>query len=344
MGIFREIIVVSIYGGLLIILTLALRFFCSRFLAREFIVFLWEIAIVRFLLPDVVYAKFSIFGRVVSSAVESGAFRQSHMMSWKLLDIIWLSGMILLGAFFVITYMRKLKLLKQAVAVDETIVEKWKMKRREAEEISVKECKNINVPLSYGVFKPVILLPVYEEEINVENFFCVMEHEYQHIKHRDLLKKYIMIIVLCIHWFNPLVWVMYTYFNRDLELLCDKRVVGSLGNERRKGYASMLVDLCSVGVRKNLFPELGNGKLKERIEYIVKPESKSRLQIPLIIAGIALVTMCFFGREYEEKEEIISETFSGAAEEEIISEEEKAEEKTEVEKNNIKQSNRYYFN
>ncbi len=137
MGIFREIIVVSIYGGLLIILTLALRFFCSRFLAREFIVFLWEIAIVRFLLPDVVYAKFSIFGRAIGSAVESGAFRQSHMMSWKLLDIIWLSGMILLGAFFVITYIRKLKLLKQAVAVDETIVEKWKMKRREAEEISV---------------------------------------------------------------------------------------------------------------------------------------------------------------------------------------------------------------
>jgi len=342
MGIFREVIVISIYGSLLIILTIALRFFCSRFLAREFIVFLWEIAMVRFLLHDVVYAKFSAFGKVIGSAVESDAFRQSHMLSWKFWDIMWLSGVILLGTFFVITYIRKLKLLKQAVTADETIVEKWKIKRREAEEIPVKKCKNINAPLMYGVFKPVILLPVYEEEINEENFFCVMEHEYQHIKHLDLLKKYIMIVVLCIHWFNPLVWVMCTYFNRDLELLCDKRAVGSLGSERRKGYASMLVDLCSGRVRKNLFPELGNGKLKERIEYIVKPESKSRLQIPLIIAGITLATMCFFGKEYEEKQEMISETFSGA--EEKTADEKTEEEKTEVEKNNIKQSNRYYFN
>ena len=64
-------------------------------------------------------------------------------------------------------------------------------------------------------------MPKNTEWKNIYQLRYVLEHEYVHIRRLDMLTKLIMIAAVCIHWFNPLVWVMYILFNRDLELSCE---------------------------------------------------------------------------------------------------------------------------
>ena len=70
-------------------------------------------------------------------------------------------------------------------------------------------------------------------------------HEYNHILHFDALNKIILAVILCIHWFNPIVWVMYFLANRDMELYCDEAVVRKGKKETRESYALALLHSVS---------------------------------------------------------------------------------------------------
>src|SRR5699024_8410929 len=72
----------------------------------------------------------------------------------------------------------------------------------------------------------------------------VLTHELIHIKRFDMLAKYVLVAALCIHWFNPLVWVMYILANRDLELSCDEAVVKTFGENEKSSYANTLISLA----------------------------------------------------------------------------------------------------
>ncbi len=82
----------------------------------------------------------------------------------------------------------------------------------------------------------------YRMEKYLSASLCV-EHEYVHIRRLDMLTKLIMIAAVCIHWFNPLVWVMYILFNRDLELSCDETVVCRFGMDIKSVYATTLISM-----------------------------------------------------------------------------------------------------
>lgn len=86
-------------------------------------------------------------------------------------------------------------------------------------------------------------MPKNTEWKNIYQLRYVLEHEYVHIRRLDMLTKLIMIAAVCIHWFNPLVWVMYILFNRDLELSCDETVVRRFGMDIKSVYATALISM-----------------------------------------------------------------------------------------------------
>ena len=69
----------------------------------------------------------------------------------------------------------------------------------------------------------------------------VLEHEFVHIQRFDVLSKLLLIAAVCVHRFNPLVWVMYVLANRDLELSCDETVLRRFGGDVRAAYARVLI-------------------------------------------------------------------------------------------------------
>lgn len=99
----------------------------------------------------------------------------------------------------------------------------------------------------------------------------ILTHELVHIRSLDCLRKWLLTSALCVHWFNPLVWLMVYTANRDLELACDETVLRLLGDGSRKAYAGVLLEFAA---RKRPDLAFGSGfgqtAAEERIHHIMK--------------------------------------------------------------------------
>ena len=117
--------------------------------------------------------------------------------------------------------------------------------------------------LTYGVFHPVILMPKQTDWKNINQLRYIFSHEYVHIYRFDTIAKLIATYALCIHWFNPLVWVMYILFNRDIELACDESVIRQFGDKSKSAYSLMLISIivnirCAIFVMENVCAFMNN--------------------------------------------------------------------------------------
>lgn len=144
---------------------------------------------------------------------------------------------------FAVSYIKCYREFRFSLPVENDILEAWKEKHPLKRSLSIRQTETIAAPLSYGVIRPVILMPKNTEWKNIYQLRYVLEHEYVHIRRLDMLTKLIMIAAVCIHWFNPLVWVMYILFNRDLELSCDETVVRRFGMDIKSVYATALISM-----------------------------------------------------------------------------------------------------
>ena len=148
--------------------------------------------------------------------------------SISILSVIWLAGLLLCFGFFAVSYIKCYREFRFSLPV-EMIFGSMEGKTSTKKESIHPADRNHSCTTSYGVIRPVILMPKNTEWKNIYQLRYVLEHEYVHIRRLDMLTKLIMIAAVCIHWFNPLVWVMYILFNRDLELSCDETVVRRFG-------------------------------------------------------------------------------------------------------------------
>ena len=122
----------------------------------------------------------------------------------------------------------------------------------------------------------------------------VLTHEYVHIRRFDSITKLVLIVVLCVHWFNPLVWAMYILANRDIELSCDEAVIRLFGEDTKAAYARTLIGMEET--RSGLTPLCNNfskNAIEERITAIMKIRKVSMLSLVLALALVVGVTTGF---------------------------------------------------
>lgn len=87
----------------------------------------------------------------------------------------------------------------------------------------------------------------------------MLTHEMVHIQRFDVARKLLFVIAVCIHWCNPLVWVMNVLANRDIELACDERVLQYFGQESRTAYALSLISLAERNNKDSILSGLPFG-------------------------------------------------------------------------------------
>lgn len=144
-------------------------------------------------------------------------------------------------------------------------------------QVRIKVSDRIDSPLTYGVFRPVILLPKNIYKCDKKTAEYILSHELTHIKRFDVLYKLFMALAVSIHWFNPLAWVMLVLASRDIELSCDEEVVlrkNGSGKEREE-YALTLIEMeekRSFGV---LLSGFGGSSVKERIKSVMRLKKAS---------------------------------------------------------------------
>ena len=159
-------------------------------------------------------------------------------------------------------------------------------------QVRIKISDRIDSPLTYGIFRPVILLPKNIYKCDKKTAEYILSHELTHIKRFDVLYKLFMVLAVSLHWFNPLAWVMLVLASRDIELSCDEEVVlrkNGSGKEREE-YALTLIEMeekRSFGV---LLSGFGGSSVKERIKSVMQLKKASALEKA---AAVLLVTAAF---------------------------------------------------
>ncbi len=229
-------------------------------------------------------------------------------------QILWLAGLIFAAMFFLTAYIKGYKEFRISFPIEDERVRNWQRMHRIRRRVSIRRSECVSTPLTYGMIRPVILLPKNVEWDDGQLLY-VLEHEFVHIRRFDMATKLILAAVLCIHWFNPLVWIMYSLFNRDLEISCDEEVIRHFGEEKKSGYARTLISMEEK--KAGLIP-LYNGFSKNAIEERIRAVMKIRKTSAIaLMAAVILVCIVFFGFATTAKEKIndqreyLKEVFEG---------------------------------
>lgn len=152
-------------------------------------------------------------------------------------------------------------------------------------------------PMLIGFFRPRIILPAHEWEDKELSYIFV--HELIHYKQRDMFYKWLIQIVVCVHWFNPFVYLLEKEVNKSCELSCDEKVISILNEKAKREYGDTLISfLKSNNLYKSSLASVtlteGAEQLKERLGAIMKFRKKSKAIIAITAIFTAAVCVCFF--------------------------------------------------
>ena len=235
-------------------------------------------------------------GRDMPSAPQEPAWSgtaQTAPMEIPWPAILWLAGAVLLAVAFVVSYRRSVAVFRTALPLTHPAINRWRQCYPVLRGVPIRRCDRIRSPLTYGLVRPVILLPK-GVDCDQEEVGYILLHEGTHIKHGDAWWKLFLAAALCVHWFNPLVWCMYVCAGRDLERSCDESVVRACGLEARSEYALTLLKWEER--RSGLLPlcsNFGTPILKERVVFIMKLKKQSAAAVALTLALVMGTTVAF---------------------------------------------------
>ena len=189
--------------------------------------------------------------------------------------------------FFVVSYVRCYREFQTSLPVKNAFTVRWLRCHRLKRRIQIRQSDRISAPLTYGILKPVILMPKKTDWENSQQLKYVLLHEYTHICRFDMVTKLIAALALCIHWFNPFVWAMYILFNRDIELSCDESVVRHFGENTKSFYARTLITMeeKKSGLTP-LYNSFSRNAIEERIGAIMKIK---KITIWILVASVLII-------------------------------------------------------
>ena len=143
-----------------------------------------------------------------------------------IVEIIWLTGILALCLYSILTGFRlKLRLACSIKLQDHIYL-----------------ADHIDTPFILGIIHPCIYLP---SNIQNHQMKYAIAHEQIHIRRKDHLIKSLAFAITCLHWFNPLVWIAFTFMNRDMEMSCDEAVLKNMEEGCRQEYAAALLEMTA---------------------------------------------------------------------------------------------------
>lgn len=222
-----------------------------------------------------------------AAEVPVGVSRQQAQVDFNIYSILWLAGM--------------------AALLVHALVSAGKLKRKLATAIllrdNIYESEFVDSPFVFGVVKPNIYLPMHMDEGTAA---YVIAHEHAHLARRDHWWKVLGYLVLALHWFNPLVWVAYILFCRDIELACDEKVVRGLDGAARADYSQALLS-CAAPKRAVAACPLafGEGNIKTRVKSALHYKKPAFWVAAAAVLAVVIVAVCFLTNPRSERGSLV---------------------------------------
>ena len=317
MSLFYRVLDMSLMGSIAILFVLCGRFLL-RNLPRKFIVILWMVVILRLLCPfsiestlsvipayfdDIFSTSAPVFAdnvtlpsamqsayEAVGDALNGGLDMITvkirhpnlytapvfHHQVWELLlGCLWPFGMAIMALYSFVSLKNLHSRVSGALYYRDNIY----------------IANNIDTPFVLGILRPNIYLPAFLDE---SEYQYILLHEQTHIKRFDHIVKILGFIALAVHWFNPLVWLMWKLLIQDIEMACDEAVLAVHGGDIYADYSQSLLNFT---VRQNIFIAsplaFGEGDTKKRIKNILSlKNNKKKVTIFTIIILIVVALIC----------------------------------------------------
>jgi len=299
---------------LLVVIVLTRALAVHKLPKRTFVL-LWCVAVVRLLVPISFSSEFSVFtlldrfffggaayatstvpdtAQIAITTIQNVAAKPTPFTLPLPVMLTWLGGMVLCGAGFLVLHLRSRRQYAASLPVSNVFLDAWHDAHPLRRTIAVRQSDRIFTPLTYGIWRPVIVLPKAMCMDDNTLLSYVLTHETVHIRRFDVALKGLLAVTVCVHWFNPLVWLMLLFANRDIELSCDEQVIRENGLAARSSYALALIGLEET--RNNLFAlcsGFSRNASTERITAIMKTKKTSFPAVFLAILLVAGITMTF---------------------------------------------------
>lgn len=306
-GIFVKLLNMSVSASGFILIAVLLRALLKR--SPKWIhCLLWGLVAVRLVCPlsfessfslapraDFVEAKLGVQskdGRYMNSATDAGKALNDDLDNaqnknlankgnadrqgdWKKISWTWFTGVVLLLGYAAISYLRFRKKVQASVRLRDGIY----------------VCDNIRTPFILGVIRPGIYLPSDMDEVQTDN---VIAHERAHLSRLDQVWKPLGYCLLAVYWFNPLCWLAYVLFCRDMELACDEKVIRDMDVEDKKVYSRVLLSFSDPSHRIAAGPlAFGEIGVKKRIQSVLNYRKPAFWMVGLAILALVVTSLCF---------------------------------------------------
>lgn len=313
--IFQKALNMSIAAGWLILAVIALRLLLRR-APKRFRLLLWAVVGLRLALPWSIESALSLIpsaqtlpegimlerapvldtgisalngainpGFTAAFTPELGASANPLQVLLPIAAALWMLGAAAMLLWALVSWLRLRKRVREAVRLEENVY----------------ECE-IASPFVLGLFRPRIYLPFSLENGERE---LVLAHERAHITAGDHIIKPLGWLLLAAHWYNPLVWLAYALFCRDIELACDERVVHGLSLSDRADYSQALLDLSRPrgGVRACPLA-FGESSVKGRVKSVLSYKKPAFWLVLLAVVVCVGAAVCFLTDPKEEAEPV----------------------------------------
>ncbi len=313
--IFQKALNMSIAAGWLILAVIALRLLLRR-APKRFRLLLWAVVGLRLALPWSIESALSLIpsaqtlpegimlerapvldtgisslngainpGFTAAFTPELGASANPLQVLLPIAAALWMLGAAAMLLWALVSWLRLRKRVREAVRLEENVY----------------ECE-IASPFVLGLFRPRIYLPFSLENGERE---LVLAHERARITAGDHIIKPLGWLLLAAHWYNPLVWLAYALFCRDIELACDERVVRGLSLSDRADYSQALLDLSRPrgGVRACPLA-FGESSVKGRVKSVLSYKKPAFWLVLLAVVVCVGAAVCFLTDPKEEAEPV----------------------------------------
>jgi beta-lactamase regulating signal transducer with metallopeptidase domain len=299
----------SFAGAVMIGVITVIRALTINRLPKKTFLVLWSITLVRLLIPFSLPSALSIYSlfrkstqqtvladnpavvlvpsvptEQIPATAETLHATAASISVWV---VIWAVGALACALFFGFTYWKCLREFQTSLPVENDFTKSWLAEHPLKRPVSIRQSDRISAPLTFGIVHPVILMPKTTDWNDETALQYILTHEFVHIRRFDTVSKLILTVAMCVHWFNPLVWVMYVLANRDLELSCDEAVVLQFGEHTKTAYARTLIRMEET--KSGLSPlcnHFSKSAIEERIVAIMKIKKTS---LAALLAAAVLV-------------------------------------------------------
>ena len=303
-AVFTRILNMSLTGSIVIAVVLLARFFLKR-APKIYSYALWAVVLFRLLCPLSVTAGLSVLKplpvtttsgvstvsyRPVAQAVRESIpapirqqlvpaqpaeqLKQSEktISPMQAAAYIWLAGASLMAGYSIAQYLALRRRLLEAVPMKENVY----------------LADRISTPFVMGLICPKVYLP---SGTPGEAETYILAHEEHHIRRGDHLWKLLGYIALCLHWFNPLVWLAFCLAGKDMEMSCDEAVINRLGEHIRADYSQALLRLATHKRIVSGMPlAFGEGDTKGRVLNMAKWK-KPKVWVSILCVALCLVIL-----------------------------------------------------